>query len=154
MSRRRVPLIAGAYALFALAAMGTNLGVQRIAAALYGGPGSVMAALVLGTGAGLLVKYVLDKRWIFRYDAGGPAGDVKTFFLYALTGVATTAVFWGTELAFWRFVPRENSRYLGGAIGLAAGYTAKYFLDRALVFRKAQGDARNDQDDERDAPKP
>ena len=97
-----------------------------------------LSVLVVGTGAGLVTKYILDKKWIFRYDAGGLAGDIGTFLLYALMGVATTAIFWITELAFDRFLPLENARYLGGALGLIAGYTAKYFLDRTLVFRKSK----------------
>jgi hypothetical protein len=29
----------------------------------------------------------------------------------------------------------KNAKYLGAVIGLSIGYTAKYFLDKELVFK-------------------
>jgi len=122
------------YALFALISIGVNLGVQYLVGLVYRGSYDIYFALILGTGAGLLVKYLLDKRWIFRYVSGSLGRGVRTFLLYTLMGIVTTGIFWITELTFHRFVPLDNARYIGGALGLIAGYTVKYFLDRALVF--------------------
>ncbi len=51
-------------------------------------------------------------------------------------GVATTAVFWGTELAFVALFG-EAWALAGGGLGLAFGYLAKYRLDRRFVFAGA-----------------
>ena len=60
--------------------------------------------------------------------------EAQTFALYTAMGLATTAVFWGTELAFhWAF-GTDAMRYLGGVLGLVAGYGLKYQLDKRYVF--------------------
>lgn len=133
---RSAAVIAGLYTAFALAATGLNLGAQGILLALYDGPHRVTAALLLGTGVGLVVKYVLDKRWIFADPSTGVAAHARAFSLYTLMGVATTAVFWGTELAFAALFG-EDWALAGGALGLALGYFAKYRLDRRFVFVEA-----------------
>ena len=51
-------------------------------------------------------------------------------------GVFTTLVFWGAELIFDTILPFDSAKFLGAAIGLGAGYTMKYFLDKRFVFRK------------------
>ena len=48
----------------------------------------------------------------------------------------TTAIFWGTELAFVALGDAPWLRYVGAVLGLAVGYTAKYRLDRRFVFRE------------------
>ena len=126
--------IAAAYALFALAATLANLAVQRLASAAWRWPQPDLAALALGTGAGLAVKYVLDRRWIFGFRAGGIGRTLWAFVRYAATGVFTTGIFWAVELGFLAAFSTEWARYAGGALGLCLGYTAKYFLDRRFVF--------------------
>jgi putative flippase GtrA len=42
-----------------------NLAAQRAVLALSDGAPAFMLALAVGTGVGLVVKYILDKRWIF-----------------------------------------------------------------------------------------
>jgi hypothetical protein len=44
-------------------------------------------------------------------------------------------VFWGFEFGFNSAFQDKNMRYLGGLIGLAIGYWAKYHLDKRFVFR-------------------
>jgi putative flippase GtrA len=125
---------AGTYALFALAATLVNLGTQRVASALWPRPMRDLAALAAGTGAGLAVKYLLDSRWIFAFRGRGAAQDARAFIRYAATGVLTTGIFWAIELGFLAVFRGEWARYAGGAVGLCLGYTAKYFLDKRLVF--------------------
>ena len=132
--RRRVP-IGLLYALFALLAMGTNLGTQALTLSLYDGPFSIYVALVAGTGAGLFLKYALDRRFVFEYKPTGHVDNAKKFLAYSSLSVITTAIFWGAELGFHALIGTEWAKYVGGAIGLAIGYTTKFFLDRHLVFR-------------------
>lgn len=90
--------------------------------------------MAVGTLAGLLVKYVLDKLYIFHYTAGSLFEDGRTFILYSCMGLFTTLVFWGTELAFDMLFEARSSRYLGAAVGLGLGYWLKYHLDKRFVF--------------------
>jgi putative flippase GtrA len=120
------------YTAFAVIATGVNLFLQWLSLRLYQGPLSLPVAMVLGTGAGLVAKYLLDKNWIFRHRGNSAATHLRKFSGYALTGVATTALFWGCELAFNAVDPAW--RFPGAALGLAIGYAAKYRLDRRFVF--------------------
>ncbi len=91
--------------------------------------------MAAGTGVGLVVKYILDKRYIFRFRARNVVHDSRVFLLYALMGLATTAIFWGFEFGFHHIFASKEMRYLGGVIGLAIGYLTKYQLDKRFVFR-------------------
>lgn len=131
---RRPATIMALYVGFAAFATAVNLGTQEISLQLYNGPMALTAAMALGTGTGLVTKYVLDKAWIFQYRSNSAASYVRNFTAYTLTGIATTALFWGAELAFNLLPPHGRWRLLGGALGLAAGYAIKYRLDRRFVF--------------------
>ena len=128
----RLPIV---YALLALIATAANIGTQVLVMGSYGGPFAIMVALVIGTGVGLVIKYILDKRYIFRFRARDVAHDSKTFALYTLMGLATTVIFWGFELGFDHLFESSRMRYLGGIIGLLIGYLTKYYLDKRYVFR-------------------
>ncbi|SPJ25746.1 GtrA family protein [Palleronia abyssalis] len=128
------------YALFAALATLANLGVQR--AVLLGGAESFLPAMIAGTAAGLVLKYVLDKRWIFGDRSTGLSAHSRRFGLYSLMGVVTTLIFWGFETAFWLTFRTDPMRELGAVLGLALGYWIKYRLDRRFVFtRPAPGPA-------------
>src|SRR5690606_13786405 len=129
--------IAIAYTLFAVLATAANLGTQILALQVYSGAWALMVAIVAGTGVGLVIKYVLDKRYIFRYLTRSAAHEGKTFLLYTFTGVATTIIFWGFELGFDAVFGTASARYTGAVLGLAIGYVAKYQLDKRHVFREA-----------------
>lgn len=124
--------LAGLYAGFAVLATLANLGAQRGVLAVL--PGGIVPAILVGTAIGLVVKYLLDKRFIFGDRSRGLLAHSRRFGLYALMGVATTAIFWGTEYGFWLAFRTDPMRELGAVIGLAIGYTIKYRLDRAYVF--------------------
>lgn len=127
--------LAAIYALLAAIATAINIFTQALSIWLYSGFASIALSMAAGTGAGLIVKYVLDKRYIFRFKAENVAHDGRLFLLYSLMGVFTTAIFWGTELAFHFIFQSAELRYLGGIIGLAIGYLTKYELDKRFVFR-------------------
>lgn len=123
------------YAFFALIATAANIGAQDVAIRLYRGAFDVTLAVAVGTAVGLVVKYVLDKRYIFRFRTESVAHDGRIFLLYTAMGLATTVIFWGFEFGFdWIFHSREM-RYAGAVTGLAIGYFSKYQLDRRYVFR-------------------
>ena len=126
--------LALAYTAFAVIATIANLGAQRISLALYAGAGAVPVAILLGTGVGLVIKYLLDKRWIFNDARGGAAVHGRLLGLYTLMGVATTAIFWGMEYGFHLVWRTDAMRELGAVIGLGIGYVVKYQLDRRFVF--------------------
>ena len=135
------PKITGAglafrYTAFAVVAVLVNLATQRAVLAWpwqSEGMGLAMA-IAAGTITGLLVKYVLDKRWIFYDDTAGAQAQSKQFALYSAMGLVTTAIFWGTETMFWAIWRTDLMRELGAVIGLTIGYVAKYQLDKRFVF--------------------
>lgn len=133
-TRRRNLNIAWRYTLFALLATAANIGSQDITLRVYAGPAPVPASVLVGTAVGLLVKYALDKKYIFRFRAANIAHDTRTFFFYTLVGVFTTAIFWGFEFGFDYLFQTKTMRYTGGVIGLAIGYYLKYRLDKRFVF--------------------
>lgn len=127
--------LAISYGIFALIATAANIGAQDIVIRSYSGTLQVLASMIAGTGVGLIVKYVLDKRFIFRFQARNAAHDTQTFALYTLMGLATTVVFWVFEFGFHYFFQTNTMRYIGGIIGLGIGYLTKYQLDKRYVFR-------------------
>jgi len=126
--------IALRYTFFALLATVANIASQDIVVRLYQGPFYILLSIFVGTGVGLISKYWLDRKFIFHYQPQTLKDDTRTLSLYTLTGVATTAIFWGCELAFEILYGTKAMRYLGGIIGLAIGYFIKYRLDKRYVF--------------------
>lgn len=123
------------YGIFALIATATNIAAQDLTLRVYDGAYALGLSLIVGTGVGLLVKYVLDKRYIFQFHAKNAVHDGRIFVLYSTMGLATTLIFWGFELGFHVLFQTDAMRYLGGIIGLSIGYLAKYHLDKRYVFR-------------------
>jgi hypothetical protein len=124
------------YGILALIATAANIGAQDLAIRLYAGAFSVQGSVLVGTAVGLVVKYVLDKRYIFRFQTRNAAHDGRLFMLYTLMGLVTTVIFWGCEFGFDHLFQTKEMRYLGGCIGLSIGYLTKYHLDKRFVFYK------------------
>jgi putative flippase GtrA len=122
------------YVAFAVMATLANLGAQRAVLTFGEGTGHFVAAVLTGTAVGLVVKYVLDKRWIFHDATRGARATGQQFGLYTAMGLVTTAIFWATETAFWLIWQTHTAREIGAVLGLAVGYWVKYRLDRAYVF--------------------
>lgn len=131
---KQVARIASLYAVVAVLATAANLLTQMAVVWAYSGPYAIELSVLAGTAAGLPVKYLLEKRHIFEFEAESLKHDGQLFFLYSFLGVFTTAIFWGTELAFQWFFGTDLMRYVGGAIGLTMGYVIKYHLDKRFVF--------------------
>jgi len=128
------PALALRYAGFAGLATLANLAIQRAVLQLGQGAGLFALAVAAGTLAGLVIKYLLDKRWIFADADSGLRAHARKFPLYTAMGLVTTAMFWGTETAFWWIWQTHSMREAGALLGLAAGYAVKYRLDRRFVF--------------------
>lgn len=127
--------IAALYLLFAAIATAVNIGTQWLVVRTFPWPAlSMYAAIAAGTLTGLVVKYVLDKKWIFRFVTKGNLHGSRTFVLYTVMGGVTTLIFWGSELVFELLFRTEAMRYVGAVIGLSIGYVAKYRLDKRFVF--------------------
>ncbi|SDE57877.1 GtrA family protein [Ruegeria marina] len=122
------------YAVFAAIAVMANLGVQRLSLKQFDGAYGYVLALMLGTGVGLVLKYLLDKKWIFSDKLQDARSEARKFSLYTLTGVATTLLFWCSETIFLVVWQTDRMREVGAVLGLTLGYTLKYRLDRAYVF--------------------
>lgn len=122
------------YTIFALIATAMNILSQDISLRIYDGLYSVLLSVFVGTGVGLVVKYLLDKKYIFRFQVRNAIHDSQTFTLYTVMGLVTTVIFWGFEFGFDYLFQTKIMRYTGGVIGLAIGYYVKYQLDKRFVF--------------------
>lgn len=123
------------YSLFAIASTLINLLFQYISFYFYDGFLSFYIAMFLGTLSGLILKYILDKKYIFYHKPKNKNDDGKKFLLYSLMGVFTTFIFWGFEIGFDYIFKSEVAKYIGAIIGLSIGYIIKYFLDKKFVFK-------------------
>ncbi len=92
--------------------------------------------MFFGTLAGLILKYILDKKYIFYHKPKNKKDDGKKFALYSLMGVFTTFIFWGFEIGFDFAFHSEIAKYIGAILGLSIGYVVKYFLDKKFVFKE------------------
>lgn len=121
------------YVAFAVVSGAANLAAQeltvRSAPAL-----PVLASVLVGTAVGFVVKYVLDKYWIFFDGYDGHAEEVRKIAVYGVSAVLTTALFWTVELGAWSLWRTSEAKYAGAVVGLALGYLIKYRLDKHYVF--------------------
>ena len=135
MSKKKLTFL---YILFALIATVGNLGAQRISLSLFDELGLTFA-IGMGTLIGLIIKYILDKRWIFGDLTVDISDNSRKFALYSAMGVSTTLIFWASETLFWWIWRSDYMREIGAILGLSIGYFIKYHLDRTFVFdRKIQ----------------
>ena len=123
------------YYFFAVISSLINLLVQIYSTDIYSGPYFIELSIFLGTIFGLLIKYLLDKLFIFKYESINKFHDLKLFYLYSLMGVFTTLIFWLNEYLFYWIFNTDSMRYFGGIIGLFFGYAIKFNLDKKFVFR-------------------
>ena len=127
------------YSIFAAISTLFNLLFQYFSFLIYTGFGSLYLAMIVGTLAGLVTKYILDKKYIFYHTPINKRDDVRKFVLYSLMGVFTTIIFWGTEITFDEVFDTPYAKYVGAVLGLTVGYAIKYFLDKKYVFIHKQG---------------
>ncbi len=128
-------MIAIKYTLFAILSTFFNLLFQYLSFLVYSDFASLYVAMFMGTLAGLVVKYILDKKFIFYHKPNGKVDDAKKFIRYTIMGIFTTFIFWGAEIWFDMYFEEENAKYVGAVTGLGIGYIIKYFLDKRFVFK-------------------
>ena len=128
------------YSLFAVIATVFNILFQDIVVRLIDGRHGLVLSVLAGTAAGLVVKYWLDKQYIFNYQTRSLSHNSQTFMLYTVMGLLTTVIFWGFEAAFHFIFATKEMRYAGGILGLAIGYYIKYQLDKRFVFADLKPD--------------
>ncbi|WOE31303.1 MULTISPECIES: GtrA family protein [unclassified Acinetobacter] len=123
------------YICFALIATLFNILAQQISTYIYDGSFYIIYAMLIGTFLGLVIKYILDKTFIFQYKTRNLQHNTRLFILYLIAGILTTFIFFGAELLFYYLFEDKEMRYVGGIIGLMIGYICKYYLDKKFVFK-------------------
>src|SRR5260370_33287974 len=74
------------YTIIAVIATAANLGAPELTVRAWHGAFQIELSVFIGTGVGLVVKYVLDKIFIFRFRAASTLHDLQTFILYTGMG--------------------------------------------------------------------
>lgn len=131
-------MLAVKYAIFAIISIIINISFQWFSFTIYKGVFDLYIAMAVGTLAGLITKYILDKKYIFYYTSKNMVDDSIKFFLYSFMGIFTTIIFWGTEISFNYFFDFPSAKYIGAFIGLSIGYYIKYQLDKKFVFKMGE----------------
>ena len=124
------------YSFFSLASILTNIGSQFLLNFYILNDKFIFLSILFGTLNGLLLKFYLDKKFIFYYNTQSSKIIREKFLLYSLTGVFTTILFWSIEILFHFLFINPNSMYIGGILGLSFGYFVKYHLDKKFVFKE------------------
>jgi putative flippase GtrA len=96
----------------------------------------LMTAIFFGTLVGLIIKYVLDKKYIFNFETKSKSENTGKFMLYSFMGVFTTLIYWAFEISFDAIFASESAKFIGALIGLTIGYVIKYNLDKRFVFSR------------------
>lgn len=133
----QVPLVIR-YALFAGIATILNLISQSMVFQVIPGKVGFYLGMATGIGTGLIVKYILDKRWIFFDTSSGIKQNARQFMVYSFFGMITTVLFLATEIGFDYLFGTHTMRLLGGGLGLILGYWVKYQLDCKYTFRRGE----------------
>ena len=121
------------YVTFAIIAGVCNLltqeGTLRVAPS-----DTIIPSILAGTAVGFVVKYVLDKRFIFFDPRDSHAAEMRKVLLYGFFSVLTTMLFWAVEISAWHVFQTVEAKYIGAVIGLSLGNWIKYRLDKHYVF--------------------
>ena len=123
------------YAIVAGVTIALNVLFQRIVFRLYDGPNAIFYAMIGGALVALIVKYFLDRIFIFSVKSGPQASE---FLRYAFTGGLITLVYFIVEHMIWNTFQTEFARDVGIVLGMTAGYGLKFLIDRDFVFRARQ----------------
>lgn len=124
------------YVTFAILSIAINILFQMLSIALYKGNYFIQVSIFVGTLLGLPIRYLLEKKYIFKYAAANLKHDAQLLMLYTLMAIFTTLIFWGIEFIFHIYFNDTFMRYLGAVIGLSIGFIVKYQLDKKYVFVK------------------
>jgi putative flippase GtrA len=87
-----------------------------------------------GIAAGFVVKYALDKIYVFDDISQNVAEEVKKVGIYGLFSVFTTVLLFLISEVIERNVNWKHKTHIAWLIGLIVGYVIKFFLDKTFVF--------------------
>ena len=124
------------YSIFAIIATFFNLYTQRLILSISKTNLFFMISISTGTLVGLLIKFVLDKKFIFLEKNIKYKNNGLIFSLYSFMGIISTSIFWGTETIFWLIWQNQPMREIGAILCLTLGYIVKYKLDKYYVFNQ------------------
>ena len=134
------------YILFAVCSTVLNFFVQKICEAIFYSFNNdffsfqlyknidiaTILKLATATVAAFVFKYLADRFLVFKKEKYATAKkEIASIGLYTLFSVFTTLLFWAVQLSFKVYFQLE---YLGLVLGLATGYTIKFFLDKKFVL--------------------
>ena len=108
------------YAAFAALATFINVATQVLTLTIYEGRYGLQVAMAGGTVTGLVTKYLLDRKWIFRDRTASLSRNAARFVGYATTGVLTTSLFWAVELGFAQLGGRRLAAFHRRGVGARA----------------------------------
>ena len=104
--------------VFAIIAIASNLLAQELSFYFYDQKYAIYLAIFFGTGTGLVVKYSLDKTFLFNFKTKNISHEGRTFILYTLMGLSTTLLYAVFEVSFDYIFQDKLMRNIGAVIGL------------------------------------
>ena len=120
------------YFLFAFLSSIVNLIGQHIFLNYFE---NLFLAVVCGSAAALIFKYVLDSSIVFE---GNREINLKTFLTYAFIGACITPIIWIVEVTFLNIFGTVFMRDVGALIGIALAYYIKFEIDKRYVFNSLE----------------
>jgi putative flippase GtrA len=134
---KKLPL----YLLFAAIAIGVNYAVLNLSdkvlqPILPYDKWRLLLSQVLAIGSGFVVKYILDKFYVFKDAIATKKEEYQKALLYGMMSIITTALYMSISWGFYFLVSPSSAKTTGALIGLLTGYTLKFFLDKKYVFRQ------------------
>jgi len=118
-------LIAIKYSIYFVIAILINLLFQYLLDLFLKGVFQVYISIAAGIKAGLFIKYFRDKKYIFSFQIITFKTDFLMFVLFSVMGIATTIIFWGTELVFFFYLSFCSAKHIGGLPGFSVAYYIK-----------------------------
>lgn len=96
---------------------------------------SFWSSYALGLFVGFVIKYLLDKKYVFNDGYENRKAETKKAGLYAFMSILCTILSVGITGSFKIVVGVQFAKRIGWFLGLLFGYTAKFFLDKKYVFK-------------------
>lgn len=94
-------------------------------------------AKLMGIASGFMLKYILDKKYVFNDSKGTLQEEAQKVGIYGLLSIFTTLLLFVISEGVERIIDWKYEVYAGWLIGLIIGYLLKYFLDKRFVFKQA-----------------
>jgi len=124
------------FTFIAIIAIFFNIGFQYLFLTIFNNDSIeiVYIAMILATSFTLLLKFWLDKKYLFEFKFNKLSNLSKKFSLYSINGIFTTILFWIIETIFYLIFENKIMVLFGSFLGLSISYVVKYYLDKKIVF--------------------